>query len=61
MVPHASSHLPMSTSQKTDHGYSTVTHTLISIPTNDQKKDWFLKLNSNQILFDWNPVIFTIS
>ncbi|CZT11422.1 related to URE2-nitrogen catabolite repression regulator [Rhynchosporium graminicola] len=23
------------------------THTLISLPTNDQKKDWFLKLNPN--------------
>merc|ERR1711964_851096 len=23
------------------------THTLISIPTNEQKKDWFLKLNPN--------------
>jgi hypothetical protein len=27
----------------------TDTHTLISIPTNEQKKDWFLRLNPNGI------------
>jgi glutathione S-transferase len=25
------------------------THTLISLPTNEQKKDWFLRLNPNGI------------
>ncbi len=39
------------------------THTLISIPTNDQKKDWFLKLNPNGLKhlswcsdYDTNPI-----
>ncbi|CZS97812.1 related to URE2-nitrogen catabolite repression regulator [Rhynchosporium agropyri] len=32
------------------------THTLISLPTNDQKKDWFLKLNPNVTPF---PVMET--